>query len=64
MEKVIIDYVISMLDACEITKLRTRLECLLDVLEAAPDYTDDEIIGAVCRMKEEDKPCRRLSRVE
>ena len=64
MEKVIIDYVISMLDACEITKLRTRLECLLDVLDAAPYYTDDEIIGAVCRMKEEDKPCRRPLKAE
>lgn len=64
MEKVIINYVLSMLDACEITRLRTRLECLRDVLDVAPSYTDDEIIGAVCRMKEEDEPCRRPLKAE
>ena len=55
MEKLIIRYVLEMLDACNVSTLRTRLECLLDVLDAAPTYAADTIIQAVCQMKEEDK---------
>ena len=35
--------------------LDTRLELLLDVLEACPSYTYDEIIDAACRIPEEEE---------
>lgn len=52
-EKMIIEYVRYMLLHHSTATLDTRLELLLDVLEAVPSYCHDEIIAAACRIPEE-----------
>lgn len=52
-EKKIIEYVRWALLHHSTATLDTRLELLLDVLEATPNYCHDEIIGAACRIPEE-----------
>ena len=53
-EKKIIEYVRWSLLHHSTASLDTRLELLLDILEAVPTYAADPIIDAACRIPEED----------
>ena len=59
-EKKIINYVRWALLHHSTATLDTRLELLLDVLNAVPSYCHDEIIAAACRIPEEEDDAAEL----